>query len=645
MKRKTLSSYKLLKNKTFHLAANLSSSIESFQSKIHQKSDVSSVLSDLSGCISSLQACALHKNLSKGKEIHSWMIINGFVESPFSITSLINMYSKCDRPGHALEIFDRACYPNLFAWNAIIAGFVTNGLPEDAIEFYLRMRRENVAPDKFTFPCVIKACSDVADLWEGKKIHAGLFKAGSESDVFIASALINFYLKFNRMEDARQVFDRLLERDVVSWNAMINGYAQIGEFERALEVLAQMLEEAIAPSKFTVTGVLSVFTALEDLRSGQKIHGFVEKIGYGSDIIVLNSLIDMYGKCKCIKDAQEIFERMHQRDLFSWNSILSVYEQSGDHDGTLRLFDRMRDAGIQPDSITISTILPVCSQLAALMHGREIHGYMIVSGMRRDGDVYVENAIIDMYAKCGSLRDARVVFDRMMDRDVVSWNIMILGYGLHGHGHEALDVFSSMLAKNVEPDEVTFVGVLTACSHAGLVGRGLEILVSMEPDHGVIPTVEHYACAVDMLGRAGRLSESYELARTMPIEPNPIVWRALLAACRLHGDASLAEIAASQIFELEPGHCGSYVLLANVYGDTGRYKDVSEVRQTMKLRNVRKMPGCSWIEVNTGVHVFVTGDRAHQQSDQIYTQLHMLIGQLREYGYSPEVRHVSPSIH
>lgn len=555
------------------------------------------------------------------------------------------MYSKCHRLGDALAVFHWTQNPNIFTWNAIISALVVNGFSKGAINFYKKMRQEeNIVPDKFTFPCVIKAYAEVAYLREGEKTHAEALKIGSEMDVFVASALINLYLKFKMTEEARQLFDKLSEKDVVLWNGMINGHAQIGELDKALEVFRWMTEEGIAPSKFTITGLLSVYAMTGDLSNGRKIHGFVEKVGYELDVVVSNSLIDMYGKCKSIGDAREIFERMPDWDIFSWNSILSVYQQSGDHNETLRLFDRMCGTRIPPDSITITTVLPACSHLAALMHGKEIHGYMFVSCMSTDEDVYVDNAIMDMYAKCGSLSDACAVFDRMKERDVASWNIMIMGYGMHGHGDEALAMFSRMSEVQEKPDEVTFVGVLSACSHAGLVGQGLEILASMERDHGVVPTVEHYACAVDMLGRAGQLGEAFELALTMPIEPNPVVWRAFLAACRIHGNATFAEIAARRLFELDPGHCGSYVLLSNVYGAKGRYRDVLDVRKVMVQRNVRKMPGCSWIELNTGVHAFVTGDWTHPESERIYAELQALIGQLREYGYVPDVSHILPDM-
>ncbi|XP_043723054.1 pentatricopeptide repeat-containing protein At3g14730 [Telopea speciosissima] len=601
---------------------------------------------NLSRYITYLQSCAINKNLTKGKEIHSCLVVTGLLCSPFSITSLINMYSKCNQLDDALSIFNGAHDRNIFAWNAIIAGFITNGLSRSAFEFYQRMKLEGVAPDKYTLPCLIKACSDISEVVEVKKIHSGLFKIGLESNDFVSSALINFYLKFNFVQEAQQLFEELTERDVVLWNAMIIGYAQMGEVNLALRVFERMGKEGVVHSNFTLTGILSVFAMIGDVNNGRAVHGYAVKIGCESEVVVANSLIDMYGKCKSISEALRVFEMMLERDVFSWNSIISVHEQYGDHDKTLRLFERMQKAGVRSDTVTIAAVLPACSNLAALMRGREIHGYMIVNGLMKDDygedivDVYVDNAVLDMYVKCGSLRDACMFFDKMRKRDVASWNIMIMGYGLHGFGDEAVNVFLHMGESSVRPDEVSFICVLSACSHAGLVDQGCKILAHMEEDHGVVPTVEHYACVVDMLGRAGRLDEAYELALGMPIEPNPVVWRAFLASCRLHGNTKLAEFALQRLLELEPEHCGSYVLMSNIYGTIGRYEEVSDIRHTMIERNVKKTPGCSWVELKSGVHVFVTVDRTHAECDCIYEELDGLYGHLHEYGYVPDARHM-----
>lgn len=542
-----------------------------------------------------------------------------------------------------LVFYHQTPHRNVFAYNSIISGFVSNGHAEDGFGFYNHMRWVGVMPDKFTFPCVIKACCDVMEVLEVRKIHGLSFKLGLELDVFVGSALVNTYLKLGLLKEAQEVFEELPVRDVVLWNAMVNGYAQIAKFDEALETFRKMGAGGVVPNRFTVTGVLSVLALMEELNNGRAIHGMAMKMGYVSGLAVSNALIDMYGKCKCIPDALSIFEMIDNKDIFSWNSIISVHGQCGDYDGTLRLFHRMLGAGAQPDLVTVTAVLPSCSNLVALMHGRQIHGYMIVNGMGKEGnnedsdDALVNNAVMDMYAKCGSMRDAHSVFCKMSRTDVASWNIMIMGYGMQGCGDEALGMFSGLCDAQMKPDEVTFVGILSACSHAGFVRQGREFLTLMKPKYGVDPTIEHYTCVTDMLGRAGQLEEAYELARTMPIEANPVVWRALLAACRLHGNAELADIAVQQVLNLDPGHCGNYVLMSNIYGVKGQYEEVVEIRHAMRQQNVKKTPGCSWIELKNGVHTFITRDMNHPEAYLIYVALNSLTARLHEYGYMPDL--------
>lgn len=453
-----------------------SSSFLSFSTSPASKLSIFQLLDNVTTCIAFLQSCADHKTLNKGKQLHALMITYGFSPSPPSITTLINMYSKCGRMEEAILVFHDPCHErNVFAYNAIISGFVANGLASKGFQFYKQMRLEGVMPDKYTFPCVVRTCCEVMEV---KKIHGCSFKMGLELDVFVGSALVNTYLKIGSMEDAQKVFEELSIRDVVLWNAMINGYAQIGCLDKALEVFRRMHIEGIAPSRFTITAILSIFALRGDLDNGKTVHGIVTKMGYDSGVAVSNALIHMYGKCKHIGDALIIFEMINEKDIFSWNSIISVHEQGGDHDGTLRLFDKMLGSGILPDLVTITTVVPACSHLAALMHGREIHGYMIVNGLGKDDEngavdaLLVNNAVMDMYAKCGSMNNALKIFDLMSNKDVASWNIMIMGYGMHGYGMEALDMFSRMCEAGFKPDEVTLVGVLSACNHAGFVSQG-----------------------------------------------------------------------------------------------------------------------------------------------------------------------------
>ncbi|OWM76230.1 hypothetical protein CDL15_Pgr009876 [Punica granatum] len=592
---------------------------------------------DLTTCIATLQSCAQQQDLGKGRETHCYMLRNGLLDSPSSITSLINMYSKCNRIGYAFGIFNTASPDrNVFAYNATIASLVAHGQAEKGIELYREMREIGIIPDRFTFPCVIKGLSDLMNASEVKKAHGLVFKLELTLDVFVGSALINCYLKFGLMQEAEMLFDRLSTRDVVLWNSMVNGYAQTGQLDKALEVFREMCEVGVVPSRFTVTGVLSVFSEMDDLESGRAIHGFVVKIGYGSSVPICNALIDMYSKCKSMEDAFEIFATTEGKDLYSWNSIISAHESSGDYDATLRLFGKMLSRRVRPDLVTVTTVLPACSNLAALSHGKAIHSHILVSGNRYDtNDVLLNNAIMDMYVKCGSMRDALSVFENMRNKDVASWNIMIMGYAVHGYGNAALDFFRQMRDRRFRPDMVTFIGVLSACSHSGFLRQGREFLAQMESLYGVVPTVEHYTCIVDMLGRANQLKEAYEIARSMPFESNSVVWRALLAGSRLHGNVEIAEIALTKVLELDPGHCGSYVLISNAYVAAGRYDEVIDVRDLMRQKNVRKVPGCSWIELKDGVHAFINSDKTHPPSDRIYAELLSLTARLSEQGYVP----------
>ncbi|KAM3300975.1 pentatricopeptide repeat-containing protein [Capsicum chacoense] len=597
---------------------------------------------DLKACIVSLQSFANDKDLTKGKQVHCHMLRCGHLRvSPVPLTSLINMYSKCNLISDALTVFYSSPLDhNVFAYNAIIAGLIANDLSNRVSELYFRMREVGVLPDKFTFPCVLKACKNEVDV---KKIHGLVFKLGLEVDLFIGSALLHSYLMYRNVDFALDVFEDLPEReDVVLWNAMINGYAQTGEFGSALIVFRWMIEDGVIPNRFSITGVLSALANYGEFYNGKVIHGFVIKMGFDSGVAICNALIDMYGKCSCVANAFEVFETMDDKDIFTWNSIICVHEQCGNHDGTLGHFKRMLSAGVRPDLVTVTTTLPACAHLAALRHGREIHAHMIVNGLRKDAadneydDTYIDNAILDMYAKCGSMREAQLIFDMMNFKDVASWNIMIKGYGMHGFGIKALELFSDMCKAELRPDDVTFVGVLSACSHSGLVKQGREFLAQMWPKYGVVPSIEHYTSVIDMLGRAGKLEAAYELLLTMPIKANSVVWRAFLAASRLHGNADLAEVAAKQVLDFEPDHCGSYVILSNIYGQTGRYEKVLEIRDAMKLQNVRKTPGCSWIELHNGVHVFITADKLHPEINLIYAGLNSLTARLREHGYTPE---------
>eukprot|EP01018_Ginkgo_biloba_P004743 Gb_35534 [translate_table: standard] len=582
-----------------------------------------------------LQMCADMKTL---KQIHSRMLRSGLDQNTILVTKLTSMYAMFGSINSARLVFDKIYVRDVVLWNGMIRGYVRNGLYEEALALYSQMQLAGVPPDKFTLPCVLNACAGLASLREGKAIHDHIVRIGFESDFFVGAALIDMYAKCGSVEDARQVFDKMFTRDVVSWNAMIGGYSQNGQRNEALTLFRQMLLGEVAPTSVTMVSVILACTHLGDLKQAKWIHDYVIRNGFASDVYVGNSLIAMYAKCGSVDFALQLFDKMYERNVVSWNAMIAAYAQNGNANRALTLFNKMQLAAMEPDAATLVCVLPACALLAALQYGKWIHSYIIRSGF--EADVSVVNSLVDMYAKCGNVEIARRLFDRMSERDVISWNAMIAGYGLHGLGDDALALFSQMQRTGIKPDDVTFITILSACSHAGLVNEGWQYFECMRQEFCITPRVEHYACMTDLLGRAGRLDEAQDFIAKMPIEPGASVWGALLGACRIHCNVKLGERVAEHLFELVPDNIGCYVLLANIYAAAGRWEDVSRVRTMMKDRGLKKVPGCSMIEVNNRVYAFLAADKSHPQSEQIYSMLETLSQQMEEAGYVPDTHFV-----
>eukprot|EP01018_Ginkgo_biloba_P019289 Gb_18149 [translate_table: standard] len=482
---------------------------------------------------------------------------------------------------------------------------------------------------------LLQACTSIEEL---KQIHAQMSKTELKQNIFLLTKLVSMYAMCGTMDDAGLVFDKISERDVFIWNVMIRGYAMNGPFEESLALYYQMQQASMQPNNFTFTFVLKACCGLSALREGKEIHDSVVRTGHESDVFVANTLVAMYAKCGCMEIASQVFDKMHKRDVVSWNTMIAGHVQNESAKEALSVFNQMQRAHVKPNSVTMVSMLQACIRLAALQHGKWIHGYIIRGGIV--SNVILGNCLIDMYAKCGSIDIARKVFDEMPERNVVSWSAMISGYGMHGHAKDALAVFLQMQQRGIKPNDVTFVSVLSACSHSGLVDEGRQYLECMVRDYCITPRLEHYACMVDLLGRAGHLDEAQEFIENMPLEPGPSVWGALLGSCRIHCNIELGEHVAERLFYLEPERAGRYVLLSNVYAAAGKWDDVSKVRKMMQDRRVKKTPGCSLIEVNNTVHAFLVGDRSHPQSEEIYATLETLAGQIKMAGYVPDTNFV-----
>eukprot|EP01018_Ginkgo_biloba_P011240 Gb_08862 [translate_table: standard] len=596
------------------------------------------IVPDVSTIVSVLSACAALSALQDGKDIHDYVNKSEFGCDAFVQTALIDMYAKCGNVDVARHLFDKMSKRYVASWNAMIAGYTQNGCATEALTLFHQMQLGNITPDRATIVTILPACANSAVLQYGKEIHGYIIKNKVESDVYVGNSLIAMYAKCSSREMARQVFDKMPGKNVVSWNALIAGYAQNGDASESLTLFHQMQQAGMMPDHVTVASVLRACATLSALQEGKEIHDYIIKNCFESDVIVGTALVDMYAKCGRVEDACQLFDKMSRRDVFLWTAMIAGYAQNGHANEALELFHKMQLADMKPNEVTIVSVLRACADLAALQQGKDIHDYIIENGF--ETDLSVGNSLVAMYAKCGSIEIARQVFDRMSKRDVISWSAMIAGYGMHGYGEDALKFFSKMQQTGTKPDHITITCVLYACSHSGLLAEGWQCFNCMSRDYGITPKVEHYACMVDLLARAGKLDEAQDFIKRMPLQPNAGVWAALLGACRIHGNIELGEHVANCLFELEPEETGNYVLLSNMYAVAGRWDDVEKVRTMMKDRGLKKTPGCSLIEVNNRIHSFLVGDRSHPQFEQIYSMLGILAGQMKEAGYVPDTNFV-----
>ena len=441
-----------------------------------------------------------------------------------------------------------------------------------------------------------------------------------------------------QMDSVRKIFDLMPNKDLVSWNTVIAGNAQNGMYEEALEMVREMGDANLKPDSFTLSSVLPIFAEYVDVIKGKEIHGYAIRHGHDADLFIGSSLIGMYAKCTRVEDSCWVFNLLPRRDGISWNSIIAGCVQNGLFDEGLQFFRKMLKAKIKPMHVSFSSIMPACAHLTTLHLGKQLHGYIIRGGF--NDNVFIASSLVDMYAKCGNIRIARWIFDKMEQHDMVSWTAIIMGYALHGHARDAISLFEQMEMEGIKPNDVAFVAVLTACSHAGLVDEAWKYFNSMTQDFGIAPGLEHYAAVADLLGRAGRLEEAYKFICNMHIGPTGSVWSTLLAACRVHKNVELAEKVAEKIFRVDPENMGAYILLSNIYSAARRWKDVAHLRLSMRKKGMKKKPACSWIEVDNKVHAFVAGDKSHPYYERINEALKVLLEQMEREGYVPDTKEV-----
>lgn len=640
-----------------------------------------------------LEACGKLPSYRRGIVIHAVVSYSGFDSNVFVCNALVAMYSRCGAPEEAGRVFDeitRRGIDDVVSWNSMVSAYVKSGCPLLALELFGRMTKGSAndkerpqRSDVISLVNVLPACASLSALSQAREIHGYAIRNDHFSDIFVGNAIIDVYAKCGMMDDALKVFDRMQVKDVVSWNAMVTGYSKNGNFEDALSLFKKMRKENIElnvvtwsavisgytqqghghealrvfremqiersePNAVTIISLLSACASIGALSQGKETHGHAlrrclmewdDDNGDGEDLMVQNALIDMYSKCKNFNAASSIFKSipLAERNVVTWTVMIGGYAQHGDANSALQLFSQMLSNSrfVSPNAFTISCALMACARLSALRFGKEIHAY-VIRNRYESPMLYVANCLIDMYSKCGDIDIAKCIFNRMAQKNAVSWTSLMTGYGVHGRGDDAVFVFEAMQEAGLVPDGITFLVVLYACSHSGMVDQGLKYFHSMHKEYGVVAGAEHYACAVDLLGRAGRIDEAWEMIQSMPMKPTAVVWVALLSACRTHAKVELGEYASNRLLELESDNDGSYTLLSNIYAKAGRWRDVARVRTLMKKTGIQKRPGCSWIQGKKGTASFFVGDRSHPQSQQIYALLGVLIERIKALGYVPQ---------
>ncbi|KAK9691613.1 hypothetical protein RND81_09G207800 [Saponaria officinalis] len=582
-----------------------------------------------------LKLCGSCSDIRMGREIQGMLFVNGYGLNLFALTGVMNMYAKCGAVWDAYKVFDKMPDRDVASWNAIVAGFAQNGYAKIALELVARMQEEDgLRPDWITVITSLPAIADMDCLVLGKSMHGYVLRSGFYSYVNVLTALVDMYAKCKAVRTARLIFDAMKSRTVVTWNSMIDGYVQIGLPEEAFALFQSMLDEGIEPSDVSIMEALHACADIGDIEKGVFVHKLADQFGLSSSVSVTNSLISMYSKCKRVDLAANLFDNLRNKTRVSWNAMIIGFAQNGCVNEALNYFREMRLKGVELDSFTLVSVIPALAELSILRQAKWIHGLSIRSCM--DKNVYVMTALVDMYAKCGSIQTARKLFDNMGEKHVTTWNAMIDAYGTHGLGKSALEIFSKMQEGPTKPNHVTFLCVISACSHSGLVEEGRYYFEMMKDVYNLEPAMDHYGAMVDLLGRAGLLDDAWDFIQNMPIEPGISVLGAMLGACKIHKNVELGEKTAYRLFELGPDDGGYHVLLANIYSAASMWDKMSEVRSMMDKKGLRKTPGCSLVELRNELHSFHSGSTVHPQSKEIYAHLDSLIQRIKSVGYVPD---------
>ncbi|XP_057741065.1 pentatricopeptide repeat-containing protein At5g55740, chloroplastic [Arachis stenosperma] len=651
-----------------------------------------------------LKACSVLGWVRFGRGVHGLAAkMMGFDGCAFVASSLVDMYGKCRVLEDAQKVFDSMLEKNVIAWNSMVAVYMQNGMNREAIGLFQKMMLDGVEPTLVSLVGFLSACANLEAVEEGRQGHALAILGGFELESILGSTVVNFYFKVGLVEEAELVFRRMVVKDVVTWNLIISSYVRCGEVEKAIEMCHMMTEENLRFDCKTLSSLLHIAADTRDVGLGMEAHGHCIKCSFDFDVVITSGIMDMYAKCGRIDYARRVFGVAREKDIVVWNTMLAAYAELGLSDEASNLFfqmqqentlpnvvswnsvifsffqsgevveaqnmlsemyysgvkpnmitwttvisgfakngcgyeafqafRKMQEAGMKPNSISITSALLACKSMALLKYGKAIHGYVMRSGMFLS--LHITTSIIDMYAKCGNLEYAVCVFTLCSRKQIAVYNAMISAYASHGQAMEALTLFKQLEKECMVPDHITITSVLSACSHAGLVNEALGVFKYMVSGLHMQPNEEHFGCLIKLLADDGQWDEAFRVILTMATYPDAHMLGSLLTACGQHQETELAARIAKWLMNLEPENAGNYVALSNVYAAEARWDKVSIVRRLMKEKGLRKIPGCSWIEVGQELHVFTAGDRSHPENDEIYILLNLLGLEIQSTKYDP----------
>ncbi|XP_030957276.1 pentatricopeptide repeat-containing protein At3g12770-like [Quercus lobata] len=586
-------------------------------------------------CNYALKACVGLLDYEMGREVIRKAVEKGVESDRFLGSSMINFLVKFSSIDEARRVFDAMPERDVVCWNSMIGGYVQTHHFNEAFGLFFDMHRLGIRPSQVTMASIIQACIETRNLKLGKCVHGCVFGLGMGYDVLVLTSLVDMYSKMGDVESAQLVFVSMPIRNLVSWNAMISGFVQNGLVREAVGLFQRLVVSGGGFDSGTVVSLLQGCAQTADLDGGKIIHGCIYRKGLNSNLILSTAILDLYSKCGALKQASFVFDRMKVRNVITWTAMLVGLAQNGHAENALKLFSQMQEEGVVANSVTLVSLIHSCAHMGSLKKGRSVHAHLIRHGYAFD--VVNMTALIDMYAKCGKINSAERVFSTgSISRDVILWNSMITGYGMHGHGHQAVGVYRKMIKEGLKPNQTTFVAVLTACNHSGLVEEGITLFHRMEREHNIRPSEKHYACIVDLLGRANRLEEAEGIVKQIPFEAGSVVLEALLSGCRTHKNIDMGVQTADKLLHLDSMNPGIYVVLSNIYAEASRWDAVNYIRGLMRTRGLRKTPGYSLIEVGNQVYTFFAGDDSHPNWAHIHRFLESLRLEVEASGYVPD---------